>query len=264
MKKKVLASLSLAAAMVATTMPAMAATDVAGGHDSFETHYGKVTTAETCKEQTVSDDETASCEVYAEIGSTFTVTIPKKITLSGSTRSGSYTVSCSGDIAGNEYVSVVPDASFDMIQTGKTNVTASVTQETQSFRGNNYTGSVGTGEAKMEDGATGSISAAGLTAGAWKGTFNFTISLKQSGTTEEVSQASFTINGKSFQVDDSMTFSEWVSSDYNTDGYIDAGYGITTASRTQCVAYQDGSYYTPVTSDTTIDTSVNYVLVDNE
>ena len=249
MKKKVLASLSLAAAMVATTMPAMAYTNSVGAVNET---------------QEVSENKEAECEVYAEIGSTFTVTIPKKITLAGATKTGAYTVACTGDIAGDEYVSVVPDASFDMIQTGKTNVTASVTQETQNFRGNNYTGSVGTGEAKMEDGATGSISAAGLTAGAWKGTFNFTISLKQSGTTEEVSQASFTIDGKSFQVDDSMTFSEWVSSDYNTDGYIDAGYGITTASGTQCVAYQDGSYYIPVTSDTTIDTSVNYVLVDNE
>ena len=101
MRKKVLASLSLAAAMVATTMPAMAATEVPGGHD-FDTHAGSTTEAEVCMKQTVSSedaDKSAQCEVYAEIGSTFTVTIPKKITLSGTDKTGSYTVSCTGDIA---------------------------------------------------------------------------------------------------------------------------------------------------------------------
>ena len=191
MRKKVLASLSLAAAMVATTMPAMAATPVEGGHD-FTRHEGSTTTAEVCEKQTVDSNETAECEVYAEIGSSFTVTIPKKITLSGETKSGSYTVSCTGDIAGDEWVSVVPDASFAMKQTGKKDVTASVTQAVNRFRGNNYTGSLlaDGSEVKMESGATGSISAADLSAGAWKGTFNFVIALNPtaSGATETAAE----------------------------------------------------------------------------
>lgn len=181
MRKKVLASLSLAAAMIATTMPAMAATPVEGGHD-FTQHEGSTTEADVCMKQTVSSEDenkAAECEVYAEIGSTFTVTIPKKITLSGTDKTGSYTVSCTGDIAGDEYVSVVPDGSFAMKQGGKDDVTATVTQATQSFRGDNYTKSLADGEAFMATGATGSISAKDLTAGAWKGTFNFAIALNQ-------------------------------------------------------------------------------------
>lgn len=178
MRKKAFASLALAGLMLAgSVMPASAATIVEGGHD-FTGHQGKgTTTAEVCQQQEIDSDEKASCDVYAEIGSQFTVTIPKKLTLDGSTKTGSYTVSCSGDIAGTEYVSVTPDESFAMKQTGKANVTASITQETTKFRGDNYTGSLVAGEDYMTKGATGSISAQDLTAGAWNGTFNFAVKL---------------------------------------------------------------------------------------
>lgn len=56
--------------------------------------------------QNISANETAQTSVYAEVGSTFTVTIPKKITLSGETKSGTYNVTCTGDIAGDEFISV--------------------------------------------------------------------------------------------------------------------------------------------------------------
>ena len=77
--------------------------------------------------QNISANETAQTSVYAEVGSTFTVTIPKKITLSGETKSGTYNVTCTGDIAGTEFISVTPAASFDMTQKGKADVTATVT-----------------------------------------------------------------------------------------------------------------------------------------
>lgn len=127
--------------------------------------------------QDVSDNSTKECEVYAEVGSSYTVTIPKKITLDGAEKKGEYTVSCTGDIAGDEYVSVTPDATFAMSQDGKADVTASITQATTKFRGDNYTGSLVEGEALMESGAAGAIDAQGLTAGAWNGTFNFAINL---------------------------------------------------------------------------------------
>ena len=69
--------------------------------------------------QNISANETAQTSVYAEVGSTFTVTIPKKITLSGETKAGTYNVTCNGDIAGTEFISVAPAASFDMTQKGK-------------------------------------------------------------------------------------------------------------------------------------------------
>ena len=42
----------------------------------------------------------------------FSVTIPKRITLSGETKSGTYTVTCTGAIGDSRYISVVPDSSF--------------------------------------------------------------------------------------------------------------------------------------------------------
>ena len=126
--------------------------------------------------QNISANETAQTSVYAEVGSTFTVTIPKKITLSGETKSGTYNVTCTGDIAGTEFISVTPAASFDMTQKGKADVTATVTQETTKFRADNYTTELIAGEAKM---ATGSITANGITSGSWNGTFNFAIALNE-------------------------------------------------------------------------------------
>ena len=114
------------------------------------------------------------------------MTVPKKITLDGSTKSGTYSVTCKGDIAGNESVSVVPDATFAMSQTGKANVQAAVTQEKTMFRGSDYTGDLGDavkmGAAAGESTGTaidGSIAAKDLSAGAWNGAFNFTIGLEE-------------------------------------------------------------------------------------
>ena len=125
--------------------------------------------------QNISANETAQTSVYAEVGSTFTVTI----TLSGETKSGTYNVTCTGDIAGTEFISVTPAASFDMTQKGKADVTATVTQETTKFRADNYTTELIAGEAKMATGATGSITANGITSGSWNGTFNFAIALNE-------------------------------------------------------------------------------------
>lgn len=168
MNKKVLASLGLAVALVATSMPAFA--------------YGNSTAKVNETAEISANVEKEACTVYAEVGSQFTVTIPKTITLSGELKSGEYTVSCVGDIAGDEYVLVKPDASFEMEQDGKDNVTATITQATTMFRGDNYVDDLVDGEAKMATGATGSIDAQGLTAGAWNGTFNFEIALEQDAT----------------------------------------------------------------------------------
>ena len=136
--------------------------------------FAYTNSTETVNEtQNISANETAQTSVYAEVGSTFTVTIPKKITLSGETKSGTYNVTCT------EFISVTPAASFDMTQKGKADVTATVTQETTKFRADNYTTELIAGEAKMATGATGSITASGLTSGGWNGTFNFTIALNQ-------------------------------------------------------------------------------------
>ena len=130
---------------------------------------------------------TQSATVYAKVGSTFTVTIPKVIVLKGmrgEASTATYKVDVDGDIAGNEYVLVQPDTTFAMKQAGKADVDATVAQELIKYRAYNYTADLANGEAKIAaaedaiaDGeGTGTVSAT-LTAGKWQGTFDFDIQL---------------------------------------------------------------------------------------
>lgn len=117
---------------------------------------------------TEASDEGSSteCEVYAEIGNSFTVTIPKKITLSGTTKTGSYTVTVEGDIAGTDIVKVVPDKSFALSSSGLADITATINQDKTEWIYSEFT-TIG----------NGSINAKDLSAGKWEGSFNFNISL---------------------------------------------------------------------------------------
>lgn len=117
-------------------------------------------------------NSTEGCEVYATLPSSFTVVIPKKVILTGSANgSGAYTVKVKGDIAGNETITVAPAATVAMKQTGKTDVTATIAQPKTTWT---------VADAGLAAGVitTGTITAAGLTAGSWAGAFNFDISLK--------------------------------------------------------------------------------------
>lgn len=130
-------------------------------------------------EENVKADGTKACEVTVTCGSEWTVTIPKTITMSGETKSATYNVNVKGNYAGNKVVKVIPSENFDLVQAGKSNVTATVNQEKQSFT---YGEAAKTGEVEgstvnIGTDAQGSISAE-LTAGAWSGTFNFTVSLE--------------------------------------------------------------------------------------
>lgn len=113
---------------------------------------------------------TNTTTVYAEIGSEFTVTIPKKIVLDGESKTGTYTVSVEGDIAGNEYVSVKPDETVVLSSNNLADVTASISQDKTEW----YYSEM------LENGVigNGAIDANGITAGVWNGTFNFNIKLE--------------------------------------------------------------------------------------
>lgn len=125
----------------------------------------------TSSNHTITSNTTGVVQVTANQGSTFSVTIPKSVDL-GSTGTASYEVRINGDISGDEVVRVVPDASFQMTQAGKTPVTAVISQtETEA-------GAMELLNSKTKL-ITGQISAAGLTAGEWSGTFNFNINLAQ-------------------------------------------------------------------------------------
>ena len=154
-------------ALAGGTVPAYAATGTTGTNST-----PAVTTTEA-------KEGANAVNVYAEIGESYTVTIPKTITLDGTTKSGSYTVNVVGDIEGSKSVSVVPDASFKMSQTGKDDVTASITQAKNKFYTANSTHQLEATEENFGKDVTGTITASALTAGAWNGTFNFNIALNE-------------------------------------------------------------------------------------
>ena len=153
--KKVLTSALALTAVAGSVTPAFAYTDSTGAVNET---------------QVITENQSADCEVYAELGSDFKVTIPKKITLNGATKKGAYTVTCTGDIAGTEYVKVVPDETVVLSSVNLNNVTASITQDKTEWIYNEI----------LENGVIGkgSIDASGITAGAWNGTFNFNVSLE--------------------------------------------------------------------------------------
>lgn len=116
-----------------------------------------------------------TCNVNAAIGSNFSVTIPKTITLDGASKTGSYTVTATGDIAGNQQVTVAPDANFQMKNnggTGSKSVTATVSQDKAAFSSSDLTAEGGAS-------ANGTVAAPDLTAGSWASSFNFNIGLSE-------------------------------------------------------------------------------------
>ena len=125
-------------------------------------------------EVTNSNQTDKTTTVYAEIGSEFKVTIPKKIVLDGATKSGTYTVTVEGDIAGLEVINVTPDSAVTLSSKDKADVIGTITQDKL-----NWTYSEIYTDSKIL--ANGSISASGITAGAWNGTFNFAIKLENNG-----------------------------------------------------------------------------------
>ena len=102
--------------------------------------------------------------------SEFEITIPKEVVLDGSTGTADYKVKAKGDIAGDQKITVTPDASFALSEVGgKADVTATVTQPDTEYV---YTDLQGEGTEY-----DGNISAT-LTAGEWSGKFNFNIEFK--------------------------------------------------------------------------------------
>ena len=104
--------------------------------------------------------------VYAELASIYKVTIPKALVLSGVEKDTDYFVKVEGDIAGYEAISVIPDNSLILSTKNKENEIATINQNKTQWRYNDFAIN-----------ANGNISAPGITAGKWQGTFNFYLSL---------------------------------------------------------------------------------------
>lgn len=97
--------------------------------------------------------------------STFSVIIPKNISLNGNTGKGSYNIKVDGTFYYNDTLTVIPSNSFKMIdKSGISNINASVSQDTTTFTKSNLASTKG----------TISLSKAEF-AGSYTGTFNFAI-----------------------------------------------------------------------------------------
>ena len=122
----------------------------------------------------ITTDVEETTKVYVSQASTFGVTIPKVIILDGkkndqNVNKANYVVTISNEsnFSGSEKVLVVPDATFKMTQEGKNDLDATVTQDKEEWLHNEIT-TIGNGE----------VSATGMSAGSWKGSFNFNIKLE--------------------------------------------------------------------------------------
>ena len=118
-------------------------------------------------QNTEDEDYTNATNVFAELGSDYKVTIPKTIVLSGITKSANYYVKVSGDIAGYETVSVVPDSTVNLYTKNKDSQTGTITQDKTTWKVSDF-----------NIDANGQVTAQDLTAGKWSGTFNFNINLE--------------------------------------------------------------------------------------
>lgn len=144
--------------------------------------------AATTEDQNVAQQEadagtTRETEVNYVQTSTYSVVIPKKITLDGATKASDYTVKVAGDISSDKQVTVAPQDALDGIEginfymtdqaavgTKKADVQADVKQDATVWS------SV---EVCTENGTVknGNVAAPTITAGNWKGTFTFNIAL---------------------------------------------------------------------------------------
>ena len=153
--RKMIATVAAMAFMLSAAMPAQAANEVATTGDVTAT------------------GQQACTVTITKASSGFTVTIPKTITMDGTTNTMEYTVTVKGDLTASDVVSVTPDATFSFKQAEKADVTASIAQTKTEWQ----LGADGVTEAGLKTGVstTGTITVGDLSAGTWVGTFNFNI-----------------------------------------------------------------------------------------
>ena len=112
--------------------------------------------------------------VYVSQASTFGVFIPKTIILDGKVNENGINkanyivkVSKESDFAGNETINVIPDNIFKLSQLGKNDINATIIQDKQQWKYNELD-IIGNGEVSTNE----------MSAGNWKGFFNFNILLE--------------------------------------------------------------------------------------
>ena len=161
------------------------AVDINGvvGKDTTQGKYSQYDVVVDGYTGTTMDDTTSETEVYATVLPMFMTRIPKVLVLSAAGEC-EFAVSVKGDISGAQTVLIKPEAEqFDMVEvdplTGnpigkKDNVPATISVDDIDWT---YATDFKTVDAATYVDHTGSINAMGLTAGSWRGTFNFLIGL---------------------------------------------------------------------------------------
>ncbi len=90
---------------------------------------------ESVKYQNTDDEDyTKQTNVFSELGSEYSVTIPKTIVLSGIDKKASYYVKVEGDIAGYETINVIPDEPVDLHTKNKDMQVGIVTQDKTAWK----------------------------------------------------------------------------------------------------------------------------------
>lgn len=135
--------------------------------------------------------------LYAVASSAFSITLPKQITIDGNTKSATYTITCDSYSEDIEYISVIPDSSFEMSQHNKSNIIATITQSINIFRNNDFEGELQNNET-LSNTITGNINVPDLSAGNWSGFFHFNISFKE----KDIVYTDFTVNADNLDMID--------------------------------------------------------------
>lgn len=117
-----------------------------------------------------------STEVAVSQGAQFSVMIPKKIVLDGSTGSADFAVKVTGDIPGNQKITVAPESETVVLATkGKKDISAGIVQKkTEWSVAEDTQDGLAAGVEEI-----GYISTKDLSAGTWTGTFNFNIAVEE-------------------------------------------------------------------------------------
>lgn len=156
--RKQIATMTLAAATILTSIPVMA-------DDNTNVVTGNPTSVDT--------------RVEATVPSSYQITVPKKITLTvtkdssngGYTGYADYKVNVQGDIAANEIITVTPmKDTIELNQSGKTSKFATVALDANELDSAAISGAAG------KD-VSGTVTASGLTAGSWSGTAGFSVNV---------------------------------------------------------------------------------------
>ena len=143
----------------------------------------------TYSDEITSDADKNTVNVNVSQASTFKVIIPKNIVLNGTKdadNSSTYVVQVTGNVASDEVVKVIPDATFQMEDEAKmkASLTATVNQPVQKFvnsvtkEKHDATKNDTSADVFGKD-ASGIVTVNDLSAGTWNGSFNFNVSLEK-------------------------------------------------------------------------------------